>query len=228
MTFAIMIAALLPSSVSLDHLPVNWFDVTLLIVLGFGIFRGRKNGMTKEVIPTLQWVSAVVAAGLAYAPLALTYNSSNGLGTLWSAVLAYLTIALLVFFIFSGIKRVFVQKLEGSNIFGSGEYYLGMPSGMIRYACILIFCLALLNARVYTAAELAQIQAYNQRWYGGGIYSGDYVPNLHNVQDAVFQKSFVGPYLTNYLATWLIQTEPDSGRNLAQQKKTQPVIHIGK
>jgi len=220
-----MIAAL-TQSMSTDKLPINWFDVTILVVLGFGIFRGRKNGMTKEVLPVIQWIIVIVAAGLGYGTVATFYNNTCGLSKLWAGVLGYLSIALAIFMIFSVVKKVLMPRLTGSNIFGSAEYYSGMPSGMIRYGCVLIFALALLNARSYSAAEILQKKIYNERWYGGGIYSGDYVPDLHGLQDSVFKESFTGPYIKNYLGVLLIQTGPDDSTGPAKPKP-QPIIHIG-
>lgn len=223
-----MIAA--TTALATDNLPVNWFDATLLVVLGVGLFRGRKNGMTKEILPTLQWIIVVIAAGLAYGLLAQIYISSCGLGAhkVLATVLAYVTIAGLVFLIFSGIKSSLNKRLEGSSIFGNAEYYLGMPSGMIRYACILIFALALVNSRYYTSADIAATKAYNERWYGGGMYSGNYIPDLHNVQEAVFKNSLSGPYIHDYLGMVLIQNGPDGGGNhTTQQAAKQPVVHMG-
>ena len=210
----------------MNNLPVNWFDVALLLVLGFGLFRGRKNGMTKEIVPTAEWLILVVAAGLGYSLLAHVYTSSCHMSVLLSAVLGYLTIALVVFLVFTAIKKTLVPRLTGSSIFGSAEYYLGMLSGMIRYACIVIFFLALINAKHYTAAEIAAKQAYNQRWYGGGLYSGNYIPDLRNVQDGVFKESFSGQYIKDYLGMMLIQTGPGTGQG-PEEKKPQAVVHIG-
>ena len=33
---------------ALDKLPFGWFDVVFLALLAFGVYRGRKNGLTKE------------------------------------------------------------------------------------------------------------------------------------------------------------------------------------
>ena len=218
----------------MDNLPVNWFDFALLGLLGFGIFRGRKNGMSKEVLPTLQWITIVVAAGFTYTMAAQFYNTTCGLGELLSAILGYLSVALAVWFVFSLIKKALAPRLTGSSVFGGAEYYMGIPSGMIRYACIVIFALALINSRHYTAADIAAQKAYNQRWYGGGLYSGDYIPDLHSVQEGVFKKSFTGPYIKDYLGMMLIQTGPDSAQGApgakgptAEKAKPQPVIHIG-
>jgi uncharacterized membrane protein required for colicin V production len=229
-----MIAAV-TQSFSLDNLPVNWFDAALLIILAFGIFRGRKNGMTKEVVPTIEWVVLVAAAGLGYTFVAQFYSGVCGLGKAWSASLGYASIAVLVLIIFSFIKKALMPRLEGSDFFGSAEYYLGMPSGMIRYASVVIFFLALINGPYYSPAELAQQKAYRERWYGGGIYSGDYVPDFHSVQDAVFTKSFSGPYIKQYAGILLVETSPEGGgkdngkatETASAPKQPQPVIHIG-
>lgn len=221
--------ATLTQQLSLDNLPVDWFDAALVAVLAFGVFRGRKNGLTKEILPMLQWIAVVVAAGLAYTFVARYYTSKCGLSKLWAAIFGYLTITMVTLFIFSGIKKALMPRLTGSNIFGSSEYYLGMPSGMIRYACILVFAMALLNARSYSFAEIAAKKAYNERWYGGGIYAGDYVPDLHSVQEAVFKKSFTGPIIKDYINPLLIQTGPgDANGKASGPKAPQPVIHMGK
>jgi hypothetical protein len=123
-------------------------------------------------------------------------------------VTGYLLLAFLVWLVFVVLKKAIVPRLTGSNIFGGSEYYLGMFSGMVRSACMIFVALALLNAPVYTSAEIQARQAYVQRWYGGGIYSGNYVPDLHAVQDSVFRKSFLGPCVKNYLGTLLINTTP--------------------
>jgi uncharacterized membrane protein required for colicin V production len=225
-----MIAATAPS-VTTNGLPVNWFDAAVLILLVFGLFRGRKNGMTRELGPTLQWLTVVIAAGLTYILVASLYANQCGLKSkVGSAVLGYLSIAVLLFLIFTPIKQTLKKRAENGGLFGGSEYYLGMLSGLVRYAAMVIFALALLNARSYTSAEIAAKKAYNQRWYGGGMYSGDYMPDIHTAQDAVFKQSFLGPYIQSYLGMLLIQTGPGSGGaagSANQPKKAQPVIHIG-
>jgi uncharacterized membrane protein required for colicin V production len=216
----------------MDNLPINWFDFTILGVLGFGLFRGRKNGMTKEFLPTAQWICIVVAAAFVYPLTIQSINSYCNLGQAWSASLGYLGTALAVWLVFVFIKRGLAKRLEGSSVFGGSEYYLGMLSGMVRYACILLFFVALSNAPHYTAADVAAKAAYNKRWYGGGLYDGNYVPDFNNVQDAVFKKSFSGPYIKDYAAIMLVQIGPaDTSTKTAQTapKKAQTgVIHIGK
>lgn len=224
-----MIAASVPSvtSVATNGLPINWFDAAVLALLVFGIFRGRKNGMTRELGPTAQWLAVVIASGLIYAFVAGFYANQCGLkGKVASAVLGYLSITVLLFLIFTPLKRSLEKRAENGGIFGGSEYYLGMFSGFIRYACMIVFILALLNARSYTAAEIAAKKAYNQRWYGGTIYSGDYIPDLHTAQQSVFKESFSGPYIQNYLGMLLIQTGPGSG-SANEPQKPKPVIHIG-
>lgn len=219
-----MIAAL-TQMLSLNNLPVNWFDAALLVMLGFGIFRGRKNGMTKEVLPTIEWLIVIVAAGLAYVPVAKYFNHNCGLNQLWSAIIGYLSVALAVFIIFSGVKKALMPRLTGSNVFGGAEYYAGMSSGLIRYGCIAVFALALLHARSYTTAQLIQQKEFEKKWFGGGIYSGNYLPDLHSVQEGVFKKSFTGPYIKDYLGVLLIQTGPDNSS--PSKAKPQPIIHMG-
>jgi hypothetical protein len=91
-----------------------------------------------------------------------------GTGKLASALLGYGTLALAVWMVFYILKRIFVPLLTGSNFFGSGEYYLGMFSGMIRFACMLLAALALLNAPYYTRRKSRPTRPMCKRWFGGG------------------------------------------------------------
>jgi uncharacterized membrane protein required for colicin V production len=193
-------------SLTSDNLPVNWFDVVVVLILGFGIFRGRKNGMSKEILPLFQWLAVILVSGLFYAIVAQWLAKLVKLDPLISNLLAYTILAGVVFLFFSLIKRTVGLKLFGSNLFGNAEYYFGMPSGLVRYACVLIFALAFLNARHYTAAQIEDSNKYQERWYGAHFF-----PDLYTVQSQVFEKSFTGPYIRKYLGVLLIEPTTTSG-----------------
>ena len=200
-----------------QNLSFNWFDFAFVAILVFGYWRGRKRGMSREALPASMWLVLVIGAGLGYQILGQLLIKTGVIHKLFGTDVkentaaflgSYLLIALVVFIIFSFIGRGFREKISGSNAFGSGEYYLGMIAGVIRYACILIFWLALLNAPFYSAAQIAAQQAYNARWYGGGLngFSGDFIPSLSEVQTAVFKTSFMGPVIKNNMGYLLIAT----------------------
>lgn len=218
-----MIAAI-TDSLTFDKLPVNWFDAAVLLVLALGLFRGRRNGMTKEFIRVSKWLAVVIVCGLFYETASQALVNIAAWNKATSYVAGYLILAFLVWFIFAVLKKMFVPRLAGSNVFGSGEYYLGMFSGMIRFGCMAFFALALLNAPVYTPAEIQAHEAYVKRWFGGGVYGGNYIPNLQMVQESVFKKSFSGPYIKDYLGTLLINTGPPESKKPAA--KPQGVITI--
>ena len=207
-----MIGAEIPN-LALDNLPVNWFDGVVAGMLIIGLFRGRKHGMSKEVLPLLKWVSLVVVCGLWYQTAAQLLVNTAALSRRASCIFGYLLLAFVIFLVFSVLRWLLVYRLAGNNLFGSGEYYLGMLSGMIRFACMLLAGLALLNAPFYTAADITKHDAYVKRWFGGGLYSGDYFPSLYTIQEQVFAKSFTGPYIKDYLGPLLIETSPPPAAN---------------
>src|SRR5450756_522607 len=163
-----------------QNLSFNWFDVALVLVLGFGFWSGRKRGMRREALPTAFWLIAVIGAGFGYQPLGDVLQSTGWIRKVFGTsvnerplafVICYLFIICVVFTIYSMIAKHFREKLSGSNTFGSGEYYLGIIAGIIRYACITIFFLSLLNAPYYSLADIKAQQAYNNRWYGAVSYT---------------------------------------------------------
>lgn len=212
-------------------LPFNWFDLAVVAVLGFGIWRGRHNGMSKEVFPLLEWLVLVPLCALAYRPIA-GYLAGFIPDALWNCLLAYVGLALVVLLIFKILKDMLAEKLVKSDFFKGGEYYFGMLSGLVRYACVVMAVLALLNAPVYSKDEIAQMAAYDEKNFGGGLFSGNYFPHMYQVQDAVFKDSFLGPLIKNNAGILLITTGKSDSGNTAPDKsapppKPKPVIIIG-
>jgi uncharacterized membrane protein required for colicin V production len=216
-----------------NGMPFNWFDAVAVAVLGFGLFRGRRNGMSKELLPLLEWLVLVPLCGLAY-PLLGGLMSGFVTDPLWNGLLAYLSLAMVVFITFTILKHQLAEKLVKSDFFKSGEYYMGMLAGMVRYVCVLIFVLALLNAPVYTAADIAAQRARDQQNFGGGAgsgFSGNYFPHLSTIQAGVFKESFLGPRIEDYAGKLLINTGK-LGANGSQPgkgtpAKPKPIIKIG-
>ncbi|HEY5344952.1 MAG TPA: CvpA family protein [Verrucomicrobiae bacterium] len=212
----------------------NWFDVALVVMIGFGIWRGRRNGMTKEIFPVSLWLTIVIAGAFGYKPLGDLFIQSGIVKSLFGKTVgeetltyisSYLIIAGAVFIIHSFIRRRLKPKLEGSNAFGSSEYYFGMVSGAVRYFCIVIFALAMLNAPVYTQADIQAAKAYNNRWFGGGMagYGGDFFPTLSEAQISIFKDSQTGPFIKDDLSLLLVNT----GSYVAPSSKN-ATIYIGK
>lgn len=187
-------------------LPVNWFDGFFAIVLAAGIFQGRRNGMAKELLPLAQWLCVILICGFTYAVFGEFFVNSLGWGKATSYVTAYIVLMLLIVTLFVSLRRKYTERLVNANYFHNSEYYLGMVSGFIRCFCVLIVLMALVNAPVYSEKEIAAHAAYVKKTYGGGLYGGDYFPDMQEIQEQVFTKSFVGPYAKKFLSVFFIQT----------------------
>lgn len=202
-----------------EHFAFNWFDVALVILVAFGFWRGRKHGMTKELLPTLQWLAILLAAGLGHVFLADWFQQQGLVRQVFGnhynertvALLSgYLAITLVLVVVFTALRRKFNPKLEGSSFFGGHEYYWGVLAGSVRYLCLVLVALALLNAPRYSAADIAADKAYNNRWYGGGMkdFNGDFIPTVYEVQDNIFKESLLGPLIKDNLSVLLINSTP--------------------
>lgn len=199
---------------SLDALPFNAFDLVLVVVLGIGIYQGRKEGMSGGLIPLFRWLCIVFVCAVAYEPVGQFFNQSTNLFSALSCyIIAYAGSALLIVALFLGIKHALGGKLLGSDLFGGTEYYLGMGSGLIRYTCIIIAFLALLNARLYTSAEIKARERYVNDMYGK-----DYFPGLQILQSLVFEKSLTGPWIKDNLSFFLIKPTAPEDKSLHQKE----------
>jgi uncharacterized membrane protein required for colicin V production len=191
---------------NLDALPFNTFDVLLVVILGAGLYHGRKAGMSGELLSMAKWLAIVFVCAVAYQPVGAYFvQSTDMFSTLSCYLMAYVGSALIIILIFAGINRALGGKLLGSDLFGGAEYYLGMGSGLVTYACILLAGLALLNARFFPSSEVKAMERFQNDVYGSNFF-----PGLHSVQASVFERSLTGPFIKEYLNFFLIKpTEPE-------------------
>jgi colicin V production protein len=179
--------------------PFNLFDVLLAVVLVGGIVHGRKHGISLELLSMSRWLALVLLCAAAYRPAGTLIAGTGMFDLLTCYLFSYLGAALAILLLFSILERRLAPKLVGSDIFGRGEYFLGMASGLIRFACILLVGLALLNARQFSPGELRDHQRYQEENYGSNIF-----PGLHSLQVAVFENSLTGGFIKHNLGFLLI------------------------
>ena len=187
-------------------LPINWFDILMVIVLLVGYSRGRKHGMSKELLQVLKWLTVVMVSAIGYEPLGLWLDSTIHLGKLTCYIVSYCFIAVLVLILFTLLSEGLSRKLAGSDTFGKSEFYLAMPAGMLRFACIVIVLLALLNARLYQTAEVKAMEKFQNDNYGSQFF-----PTLSSIQIEVFENSFLGPQIKKYCSFLLIKPTHPGG-----------------
>ncbi len=199
-------------------LPVGVFDLILVGFLTLGVLRGRKQGMSEELLSLLKWLAVVFVCAAAYEPLGQIFVSNTTVfSSLSCYLMAYVAAALLVLAAFAGIKRALGGKLLGSDIFGSAEYYLGMGSGLVRFGCILVAVLALLNARQYETAEVREMENYQNEQFGK-----NYFPTLHTIQAIVFEDSLSGQWIKGSLSFLLIKPTKPEDRQFKQKEYKMP------
>jgi len=179
----------------------DYFDIIAVVWLIIGMFRGRKRGMSQELLPTLQWLAIVALAGLFYRPFSavILQNTGNVFDLLWSNIIAYVLIAAAVHLLFIAIKHWVGEKLVGSDFFGRAEYYLGMLSGLIRFACMLVVLCALMNSRVVSKAEMERTEKMQKQNFEDIRF-----PTYGSIQQAVLFQSFSGNLIEKNLHSVLI------------------------
>ena len=195
------------------NLPINWFDVLLLVLFAAGIAYGRKRGLSETLIPMVRALAIVFAATFLYDPFGKWLVSISNFSLLFCRVSAYILVMIAVWVIFIGLKRWLGGKLLGSDAFGKGEYYLGMPAGLVTFLCFTFAALAILNARLFTEKEIKANQAYVK-----DVYGSDFFPGLYAAQQSVFVDSFTGPYIHRYASIMLISPTPSEVKTFKQRE----------
>jgi len=202
---------------SLDNLPINAFDFVLVLALIAGVFRGRKHGMSEELLLLVKWLLILFGCAMIYEPAGKIVAQTGFFGLLGAYLLVYVAAGLLVLGMFALVKHSLGGKLLGSDVFGRAEYYLGMGSGLVRYTCMVLALLALLNARHYTVTEVKAMEKFQD-----DVYGSNYFPTLHSLQAAVFEKSLTGPWIKKNLDFLLIKPTDPEHREFKQREYSMP------
>jgi hypothetical protein len=187
------------------NLAFNYVDAMVVLWLFIGLLRGRKHGMTQELLPALKWVAIVLAGGYLNHPLGalIRQNSAGSFSPQWCLIAAYGLVALVLALFFALLKYWLGDKLTGSDLFGRYEYYSGMLAGLIRYTCMLLALLAVMHSRIVTQAELDAIDVEMKKNLED-IHSHSYM--YGKVEQAIFTQSISGKLVQEYLPDLLIPT----------------------
>lgn len=203
---------------NVSNIPLpNWFDAVVLIVLMWGLNRGRKHGMSEELMVTMQWIAIIFVGAFLYKPVGDMMAMSSPVSHLFCYISIYIAAGIVTKIAFSLFKRALGGKLVGSDVFGSAEYYLGMVAGCIRYSCMLIAVLAILNAPYYSPQEIAARRAYENDMYGS-----HYFPTVHDLQQGVFKESLVGTLIKERAGILLIASTKSENVGLKRAKDNLP------
>src|SRR5260370_17049966 len=116
--------------------------------------------MWEELLGLVKWIAILVVCALVYEPLGKIFAGST-FSLVSGYVMAYIAAALVVLALFAGLKRGLGGKLLGSDLFGKAEYYLGMGSGLVRFTCMLLVALALLNPRYFSPEDLKPLATFH-------------------------------------------------------------------
>lgn len=199
------------------NLPFNWFDLLVACVLIAGVLRGRKNGMSGELLPLLQWIAIVFLCATMYESLGNTLAATAKLSLLSSYLISYVGLAIVTKAVFWQIRYGLKGKLISADFFGKTEYYLGMIAGAVRFGCVVLVMLALLNARQFTEAEIMRdIQSQRE------IYGAQFFPKLYTVQQHVFVRSATGAFVRQSLGGLLIKPTPAESVKFQRQEWQPP------
>lgn len=199
----------------------NWFDLAILFLLVFGFIRGRKRGMSTELLPVLQVAATLIAGALLYKVGGdKFFELTNGSMEKWMCYfLVYFAIIIVIHLTFSSIRKAVGEKLVGGDLFGSMEYYLGMVAGVVRYLGITLIVLALFNAKAIDRDAIKKDQKMMKDNFGNISF-----PTFETLQVDVFEVSMLGKFTRERLPGVLIeptypQPKPTKGKPTIAEKK---------
>ena len=189
----------------------------VVVVVLLGIRKGRRSGMSVELMPMLQWIAIILAGAFLYKPLGDMMADATPMSHLACYITIYVVIACATKITFALIGKGAGGKLIGSDTFGRAEFYLAMGASAVRFLCILLAALALLNAPFYSKQDIAKDKAYQEDLYGSTFF-----PRVSEVQEQVFKNSFLGGFLKTQAEFLLIAPTKPEHKGLQRPKDDLP------
>jgi uncharacterized membrane protein required for colicin V production len=214
----------LPSPLA-HYMEFSPYDLAMVVVLLVGVMRGRKRGMSEELLDVVEWIVIVFACAFLYRPLSNVLGGTANLPIFWSDVLSYLLILCIVMLLFKSLKRAVGEKLVQGDTFGRFEYYLGMMAGALRFFCVVLVILSILHAKYYSPAEIAANAKMQQENFGSISF-----PTIASLQNDIFRKSISGKFIAKTLKPLLIRpvAEGPSGRENVYKRRGREVEDVMK
>ena len=196
---------------TLGALPISWVDFLTLLVVCVGVIRGRKRGLSEELLDTVQWIAIVVVGAYTYHLLADVMNRKPLLSLASYCVLSYLVVGLAISLVFMFLKKRFGQKLIEGDIFGRFEFYGGMGAGAVRWLCMYFALMSLLHAPQYSAEEIEARRKQVEYNFGSDFFGAF---TICKIQPAVFQNSLTGRAAEAYARMLLIEPSSTDSKDL--------------
>ena len=193
----------------MTHFSISWVDFAILLVLAIGIIRGRKRGISEELLDIIKWVAILTAVAFIHRPAGEMLASSSVFSLLSCYIFVYTLIVVFFKLFFGFIRKQVGDKLVSSDFFGSAEYYLGMVAGAFRYLCVTIVVLAFINARYYSPEEIQADVDFQKNNFGDISF-----PTLKTLQNEVFNHSFLGMATRDFVPFLLIPSTPPETKDL--------------
>jgi uncharacterized membrane protein required for colicin V production len=186
----------------------SWFDYLVMFLLVIGFFQGRRRGMSEELLPLLQVLAILVVGSYYYQAVGMLYAQAAATTILTGYIAGYLTFVLLIKATFSFIlKRAVGERIISNDLFGRMEYYFGMMAGALRWFCVVVIGLALLNAREIPEEKQNQKpeRMFTEELLGQLIF-----PDFSSLQQEILERSFTGQLVKQHFQELLIQpVRPD-------------------
>jgi len=210
---------------------IAWFDVLVVLVMLVAIRNGRKRGLSEELLPLGQWVAIIAVNALVNGPSARGLANFTKLSLFWSHLVVFVFLGVLVFLAFIWLKSAVGGKLLEADYFGRHEFSLGIVAALVRYGCMLVAALAILNSRLYTPEPVIAIQ----RERAASDIRIALLPAWSTVQHQVFAESESGKFIRARASFLLITSTPydslelrASGEGRRRERLVEEAIDGGK
>lgn len=189
----------------LAALRLNMFDALVLGALGWGVYQGKQQGAASTHVSVVQWMLIGFGGG-AMGNLFGSFLSSILGSPYWSQLIGYFVWIFIIMIVFAFLNSKGMGEWKNSDWFGRLEYPLGILGGLIKYFCIILTVMSILNAKHYTPAMIKADRDWQIEEFGSTLF-----PSLTMLNNMIFNTSFSGPNIKRVFG-WAILSSAATAR----------------
>ncbi|MBN2395498.1 MAG: CvpA family protein, partial [Candidatus Atribacteria bacterium] len=128
----------------LENIPINWIDVTILIIILFNIFLGYRRGVIAEVLTLVGLVTAIFVSIFWYTDLSLFLMKQFQWDQTLLNILSFIVIFVFVIIVFRLMENI-LKRITALLLLNWINNLGGAFFGLIRGSVIVSLLLFLLN-----------------------------------------------------------------------------------
>ncbi len=118
---------------------INWFDIVVVIAIGYGVWNGIRTGLSGELVRAIGLVAMIVIALMTFQPVGTWFEQQTGMAIAWAYLVGFISVAIVILVIAESVRVILHRRLKQQLFTATIENIGGAMAGAIRTLVIMVW-----------------------------------------------------------------------------------------